>query len=73
MDDILSVYQIDRSDLQSVQHRRPNRQPGGEDTTGAADSTALLGGLDLGATGEGGAELTQAEQDFLKSAVAGGA
>ena len=73
MDDILSVYQIDRSELQSVQHRRPNRQPGGEDTTGAADSTALLGGLDLGATGEGGAELTQAEQDFLKSAVAGGA
>ncbi len=73
MDDILSVYQIDRREVLSAQQRRPNRQPGGENTASAADSTALLGGLSLGGAGEGGAELTQAEQDFLKSAVGGGA
>ena len=73
MDDILSVYQIDRRDLQSAQQRRPNRQPGGEDNASAADSAALLGSLSLGGAEEVGAELTQAEHDFLKSAVAGGA
>ena len=73
MDDILSVYQIDRRELQSAQQRRPNRQPGGEDNASAADSAALLGSLSLGGAEEVGAELTQAEHDFLKSAVAGGA
>ena len=48
MDDILSVYQIDRRELQSAQQRRPNRQPGGEDNASAADSAALLGSLSLG-------------------------
>lgn len=72
-DDILSVYQIDRRELQSAQQRRPNRQPGGEDNASAADSAALLGSLSLGGAEEVGAELTQAEHDFLKSAVAGGA
>ena len=47
-DDILSVYQIDRRELQSAQQRRPNRQPGGEDNASAADSAALLGSLSLG-------------------------
>ena len=73
MDDILSVYQIDTRELQSAQQRRPNRQPGGEDNASAADSAALLGSLSLGGAEEVGAELTQAEHDFLKSAVAGGA
>lgn len=71
MDDILSVYKIDRSDIHSAPPRRPGA-PGGIVPGGLSADVggAKADGLEWGSGEGGGAELTAAEQEFLESTVA---
>lgn len=72
MDDILSVYRIDRSELHSAPPRRPGA-PGGAVPGGPSGTEvggAKAGSLEWESGEGGGAELTAAEQEFLQSTVA---